>query len=65
MGVDAKMAADGVVDCEAIASRNGATWDEPADPWADYTTADGLILTGVNPASGASLARDLLKRLQA
>ena len=65
MEVDAKMAADGVRDCESVAQQVGAVWDEPADPWADYTTADGLILTGVNPASGASLARRLVKAVKA
>jgi putative intracellular protease/amidase len=64
MGVDNRMAADGVRDCEAIAQQIGAIWDEPADAWADYTTADGLILTGVNPAAGKSLARNLLKAVQ-
>ena len=65
MGVDEKMAADGVKDCEAIAQQVGALWDEPADPWADYTIADGHLLTGVNPASGTSLARNLLRAVQA
>lgn len=65
MSVSGKMAADQVRDCETIAGQIGAVWDEPADPWADYTTADGLILTGVNPASGTSLAQNLLKAVQA
>ena len=61
MEVDAKMAADGVRDCETIAQQVGAVWDEPSDPMKDYTTADGPILTGVNPASGKSLAQNLIK----
>ena len=65
MQVDARMKADDVEDCETIAEQIGAVWDEPADPWADYTTADGRILTGVNPASGTSLARNLLKAIKA
>jgi putative intracellular protease/amidase len=64
MEVDVKMKEDGVEDCEAIAHRIGAQWDEPADPMADYTTADGLILTGVNPASGKSLANNLVKAVK-
>ena len=64
-GVDGKMAADGVLDCEAIAQQVGAVWVEPADPWSDYTTQDGRILTGVNPASGRSLANKLLSAVQA
>ena len=65
MEVDGKMREDGVDDCQTIAQRIGATWDEPADPMADYTTADGLILTGVNPAAGRSLARNLVKAVKA
>ena len=61
MEVDSRMLADDVRDCETIAQQVGAVWDEPADAWADYTTQDGLILTGVNPASGASLARNVVK----
>jgi len=65
MGVDSRMSADGVADCETIAKQIGAVWDEPADPWADYTTSDGLILTGVNPASGKSLAQLLISKVGA
>jgi len=65
MGVDKKMAEDGADDCETVANDIGAIWDEPADPWADYTTADGLILTGVNPKAGASLARNVLQAVKA
>ena len=64
MGVDVRMKADGVRDCETIAEQIGAKWDEPADPWADYTTADGRILTGVTPPSTTSLARQLVKAVQ-
>ena len=65
MGWMEKMELDGVGSCQSIANDIGAIWDEPADPWADYTTADGLILTGVNPASASSLARNLVKAVKA
>lgn len=64
LSVADKMAEDGVRDCQSIAQDIGATWDEPADPWADYTIADGRILTGVNPLSGKSLAQNLIRAVQ-
>ena len=60
-----QMQQDGVGSCESIARHVGAVWDEPAEPMADYTTQDGLLLTGVNPASAESLARKLVALLQA
>ena len=63
MGWDVKMAEDGVGSCEKIAGQVGAVWDEPVDAWADYTTEDGQLMTGVNPASAESLARKVVGRL--
>ena len=65
VGLSGKIAADGVRDCEAVAADIGAVWVEPADPWADYTVQDGRILTGVNPASGTTLAKQLLEAARA
>ena len=64
-GWDKQLEKDGVGSCESIAKKIGAIWDEPKEPWGDYTAADGLILTGVNPASSQSLARNLVKAIQA
>lgn len=38
---------------------------EKAGDWADFTIVDGRLITGQNPASSASAARELLKLLVA
>ncbi len=43
---------------------NGGKYSKAAD-WADYTVADGNLITGQNPASSESTARALLKELEA
>src|SRR5690349_20583018 len=43
---------------------NGGKYSKGAD-WADYSVADGNLITGQNPASSESTARALLKQLEA
>ena len=43
---------------------NGGKYSKAAD-WADYAVADGNLITGQNPASSESTARELLKQLEA
>jgi len=43
---------------------NGGKYSKGAD-WADYSVADGNLVTGQNPASSESTARALLKQLEA
>ncbi|MER9491615.1 type 1 glutamine amidotransferase domain-containing protein [Mesorhizobium sp. M0320] len=38
---------------------------EKADDWADFTVVDGRLITGQNPASSSSAAKELLKLLEA
>lgn len=38
---------------------------EKADDWADFTVVDGPLITGQNPSSSSSAAKELLKLLQA
>ena len=42
----------------------GGRYSKAAD-WADYSVADGNLITGQNPASSESTARALLKQLEA
>lgn len=42
--------------------RLGGSYEKAAD-WADFTVVDGLLITGQNPASSASAARELVKML--
>lgn len=43
-------------------TRNGGNFSK-ADDWAPYVLADGLLITGQNPASSGPAAERLLKRL--
>ena len=43
---------------------NGAKYSKGAD-WADYSVADGYLITGQNPASSESTARALVKHREA
>ena len=43
---------------------DGGKYSKGAD-WADYSVADGNLITGQNPASSESTARALLKELEA
>lgn len=42
--------------------RNGGTFSK-ADDWAPYVVADGLLITGQNPASSGPAAKRLLEQL--
>ncbi|WP_426129936.1 type 1 glutamine amidotransferase domain-containing protein [Pararhizobium sp. PWRC1-1] len=42
--------------------RLGGSYEKAAD-WADFTVVDGLLITGQNPASSASAAKELVKML--
>ncbi|MDK1383789.1 type 1 glutamine amidotransferase domain-containing protein [Sinorhizobium sp. 8-89] len=44
--------------------RLGGRYEKAAD-WADFTIVDGRLITGQNPSSSTSAARELLKLLQA
>lgn len=43
--------------------RLGGHYEKGAD-WADYTVVDGRLITGQNPSSSGSAAKELLKLLQ-
>ena len=43
---------------------NGGKYSKAAD-WADHAVADGNLITGQNPASSESTAKELLKQLEA
>jgi putative intracellular protease/amidase len=43
---------------------SGGKYSKAAD-WADYAVADGNLITGQNPASSESTAKELLKQLEA
>ncbi len=43
-------------------TRNGGNFSK-ADDWAPYVLADGLLITGQNPASSGPAAERLLERL--
>jgi putative intracellular protease/amidase len=43
---------------------SGGKYSKAAD-WADYAVADGHLITGQNPASSESTAKELLKQLEA
>ena len=49
---------------EDVLKANGGKYSKAAD-WADYSTVDGNLITGQNPASSESTARALLKQLKA
>jgi putative intracellular protease/amidase len=49
---------------EDILKANGGKYSKAAD-WADYSTVDGNLITGQNPASSESTAKALLKQLKA
>ena len=49
---------------EDVLKANGGKYSKGAD-WADYSVADGNLITGQNPASSESTARALLKELEA
>jgi putative intracellular protease/amidase len=38
----------------------GAKWNEPSQPFGDFSVVDGRIITGANPASATSTARKAL-----
>jgi putative intracellular protease/amidase len=44
--------------------RLGGNYEKGSD-WADFTVVDGRLITGQNPSSSASAARELLKLVQA
>ncbi|MEY9167677.1 putative intracellular protease/amidase [Sinorhizobium fredii] len=43
--------------------RLGGRFEKAAD-WADFTVVDGRLITGQNPSSSTSAAKELLKLLQ-
>jgi putative intracellular protease/amidase len=43
--------------------RLGGRYEKGAD-WADFTIVDGLLITGQNPSSSRSAAKELLKLLE-
>ncbi|UWF51375.1 type 1 glutamine amidotransferase domain-containing protein [Pseudomonas sp. N3-W] len=47
---------------EDVLKANGGTYSK-ADDWASYVIADGLLLTGQNPASSEATAEALLAKL--
>lgn len=44
--------------------RNGANYVK-SDDWAEFAVADGRLVTGQNPASGAAVAKKVIKLLEA
>ncbi|WP_223486859.1 type 1 glutamine amidotransferase domain-containing protein [Pseudomonas sp. A-RE-19] len=48
---------------EEMLKANGGIYSK-ADDWASYVVADGLLLTGQNPASSEATAKVLLAKLQ-
>ncbi len=51
-------------DGDAVAKRIGGRYEKAAD-WAPFSIIDGRVVTGQNPASSTSAARDLLSVLTA
>lgn len=45
-------------------SKRGAKYEKAAKPWVPYAVTDQRVVTGQNPASGASVAEQLLKQLK-
>ncbi|MGL5670491.1 MAG: hypothetical protein ACRDDQ_04350, partial [Cetobacterium sp.] len=43
--------------------KRGAKYSK-TDNWGEYAVADGRLVTGQNPSSGAAVAREILKVLQ-
>ncbi|MQX14548.1 type 1 glutamine amidotransferase domain-containing protein [Sinorhizobium terangae] len=48
---------------EDVLKRLGGRFEKAAD-WADFTVVDGRLITGQNPSSSTSAAKELLKLLQ-
>jgi putative intracellular protease/amidase len=49
---------------EEVVTRNGGVWTEhESDPWADYSQSSDRVVTGMNPASAASVAKAMLAYL--
>jgi putative intracellular protease/amidase len=47
---------------EDMLQERGGTYSKGAD-WQPHVVADGLLITGQNPASSAEAARELVKQL--
>ncbi|ODV66819.1 hypothetical protein HYPBUDRAFT_152875 [Hyphopichia burtonii NRRL Y-1933] len=60
MNVDGILKRDHLETVRDICVKNGGQYDQPPDMWGDYTTNDGRLVTGVNPASASSTAKKAL-----
>lgn len=56
MGLDAKLKRDKLETVREVVVKLGGDYSAPPDPWADYSIADGKLVTGANPASARSTA---------
>jgi putative intracellular protease/amidase len=46
---------------ETELTNRGAIYQKAPTPWADFAVVDGRIVTGQNPASGASVGKKVLE----
>ena len=52
---------DNVPTIEDGAAKVGAKYEAPPSPFADHCISDGRIVTGANPASAKSTAKNAIK----
>lgn len=65
VGVEPNLKRYNVPTIKDIVLKEGGLYDQPSDPWADYSIADGRLVTGVNPALARSTAAKAVAAHQA
>ncbi|KAG7194586.1 plasma membrane heat shock protein [Scheffersomyces spartinae] len=65
LGVDGIMKKQNLLSVEDVAKKCGAIYVAPPGPWDDFSIVDGRIVTGVNPASATTTAKNAADAFEA
>lgn len=65
LGVAGFMKQDNLLTVEDVARKSGAIYVAPPGPWDDFSIVDGRIVTGVNPVSAYTTAKNASDALEA
>lgn len=63
MNLESIITSRGLLTIESMAKNLGANYKSPAGNWDDFSYTDGRVVTGVNPASAFSTAKNALLAL--
>lgn len=65
VGLEETLKRHNVPTMKDIITKAGGIYDEPKEPWGDYSIADGRLVSGVNPALARSTAVKAVEALKA